>query len=65
MSKNPTGSNVTNGVKVLLEGDHDGVIAIGGGSGWMLERNSFFSSSIKPFGILRILVILDKADQNL
>ncbi len=30
---NPTGSNVTNGVKVFLEGDHDGVIAIGGGSG--------------------------------
>ena len=29
---NPTGSNVTNGVKVLLEGKHDGVIAIGGGS---------------------------------
>ena len=29
---NPTGSNVTNGVKVLKEGDHDGVIAIGGGS---------------------------------
>ena len=30
---NPTGSNVTNGVNVFLEGDHDGVIAIGGGSG--------------------------------
>ena len=30
---NPTGSNVTNGVKVFLEGKHDGVIAIGGGSG--------------------------------
>ena len=30
---NPTGSNVTNGVKVFLEGNHDGVIAIGGGSG--------------------------------
>ena len=30
---NPTGLNVTNGVKVFLEGDHDGVIAIGGGSG--------------------------------
>ena len=29
---NPTGSNVTNGVKVFLEGNHDGVIAIGGGS---------------------------------
>ena len=30
---NPTGANVTNGVKVFLEGNHDGVIAIGGGSG--------------------------------
>ena len=30
---NPTGSNVTNGVKVFLEGNHDVVIAIGGGSG--------------------------------
>ena len=30
---NPTGSNVTNGVKVFLEGNHDGVIATGGGSG--------------------------------
>jgi alcohol dehydrogenase class IV len=30
---NPTGSNVTDGVKVFLEGSHDGVIAIGGGSG--------------------------------
>ena len=30
---NPTGSNVTDGVKVFLEGNHDGVIAIGGGSG--------------------------------
>ena len=30
---NPTGTNVTNGVKVFLEDNHDGVIAIGGGSG--------------------------------
>ena len=30
---NPTGSSVTNGVKVFLDGNHDGVIAIGGGSG--------------------------------
>ena len=30
---NPTGTNVTNGAKVFLEGNHDGVIAIGGGSG--------------------------------
>tara|TARA_B100001093_G_scaffold392749_1_gene379306 strand:- start:792 stop:1931 length:1140 start_codon:yes stop_codon:yes gene_type:complete len=29
---NPTGANVINGVKVSLEYDHDGIIAIGGGS---------------------------------
>ena len=30
---NPSGSNVTNGVKIFNKGDHDGVIAVGGGSG--------------------------------
>ena len=30
---NPTGSNVMNGVKIFNENKHDGVIAIGGGSG--------------------------------
>ena len=30
---NPTGSNVMNGVKVFHSGKHDGVIAVGGGSG--------------------------------
>ena len=30
---NPTGSNVMEGVKIFNEGNHDGVIAIGGGSG--------------------------------
>ena len=30
---NPTGSNVIDGVKIFNEGNHDGVIAIGGGSG--------------------------------
>tara|TARA_B110000438_G_scaffold279335_1_gene303680 strand:+ start:1345 stop:2505 length:1161 start_codon:yes stop_codon:yes gene_type:complete len=29
---NPTGSNVTNGVKIFNDGKHDGVIAVGGGS---------------------------------
>lgn len=30
---NPTGSNIEAGARVFLEGDHDGVIALGGGSG--------------------------------
>ncbi|MEM7196238.1 MAG: iron-containing alcohol dehydrogenase [Pseudomonadota bacterium] len=30
---NPTGTNVENGVKVYCEGNHDSVIALGGGSG--------------------------------
>ena len=30
---NPTGSNVTNGIKAYLDGQHDGIIALGGGSG--------------------------------
>lgn len=30
---NPTGQNVTDGVKVFKDGGHDGVIAFGGGSG--------------------------------
>jgi len=30
---NPTGSNVDNGIKDYLKGDHDGIIALGGGSG--------------------------------
>ena len=42
---NPTGSNVTNGVKVFLEGNHDGVIAIGGGSGMDAGKGNCFSSS--------------------
>ena len=33
---NPTGSNVMNGVKVFHSGKHDGVIAVGGGSGMVL-----------------------------
>lgn len=29
---NPTGENVSDGVKVYRQGEHDGVIAFGGGS---------------------------------
>jgi alcohol dehydrogenase class IV len=46
---NPTGSNVTNGVKVLLEGDHDGVIAIGGGSAMDVGKGiAFLANQTKP-----------------
>ena len=30
---NPTGKNVSNGIRAYLDGKHDGVIALGGGSG--------------------------------
>lgn len=30
---NPTGSNVDSGIKAYLDGQHDGIIALGGGSG--------------------------------
>ena len=46
---NPTGSNVTNGVKVFLEGNHDGVIAIGGGSGMDAGKGiAFLAHQSKP-----------------
>ena len=46
---NPTGSNVTNGVKVFLEGNHDGVIAIGGGSGMDAGKGiAFLANQSKP-----------------
>ncbi len=46
---NPTGANVTNGVKVLLEGDHDGVIAIGGGSAMDVGKGiAFLAHQTKP-----------------
>ena len=46
---NPTGSNVTNGVKVLLEGKHDGVIAIGGGSAMDVGKGiAFLAHQTKP-----------------
>ena len=46
---NPTGSNVTNGVKVFLEGNHDGVIAIGGGSGMDAGKGiAFLANQSRP-----------------
>ena len=46
---NPTGSNVTNGVKALLDGDHDGVIAIGGGSAMDVGKGiAFLAHQTKP-----------------
>ena len=46
---NPTGSNVTNGVKVFLEGNHDGVIAIGGGSGMDAGKGiAFLAHQTRP-----------------
>ena len=34
VQSNPTGQNVMNGVKIFNDGKHDGVIAVGGGSGY-------------------------------
>ena len=46
---NPTGSNVTNGVKVFIEGNHDGVIAIGGGSGMDAGKGiAFLAHQTRP-----------------
>ena len=46
---NPTGSNVTNGVKVLLDGKHDGVIAVGGGSAMDVGKGiAFLAHQTKP-----------------
>ena len=39
---NPTGSNVTNGAKVFNSGKHDGVIAVGGGSGMDVGKGIAF-----------------------
>ena len=39
---NPTGSNVMNGVKYFNDGKHDGVIAVGGGSGMDVGKGIAF-----------------------
>ena len=42
---NPVGSNVSEGVKVYKEGNHDGVIAFGGGSGLDVGKAVAFMSA--------------------
>ena len=46
---NPTGSNVIDGVKIFNEGNHDGVIAIGGGSGMDTGKGiAFMAHQTRP-----------------
>ena len=46
---NPTGQNVMNGVKQFNEGNHDGVIAVGGGSGMDTGKGiAFMSGQSRP-----------------
>ena len=46
---NPTGQNVMNGVKQFNDGKHDGVIAVGGGSGMDTGKGiAFMSSQSRP-----------------
>jgi len=46
---NPVGSNVDDGVKVFKKGNHDGVIAFGGGSGLDVGKAiAFMSAQTKP-----------------
>ena len=46
---NPVGSNVEEGVKVFKKGNHDGVIAFGGGSGLDVGKAiAFMAAQIKP-----------------
>ena len=44
---NPTGSNVMNGVKVFNSNNHDGVIAVGGGSGMDVGKGIAFMAGQK------------------
>jgi alcohol dehydrogenase class IV len=44
---NPTGSNVMNGVKIFMDGDHDGVIALGGGSAMDVGKGIAFMAGQK------------------
>ena len=46
---NPTGANVTNGVDVFNKGNHDGVIAVGGGSGMDVGKGiAFMAGQSRP-----------------
>ena len=46
---NPTGENVTNGVNVFNKGNHDGVIAVGGGSGMDVGKGiAFMAGQSRP-----------------
>ena len=49
VQSNPTGQNVINGVKQFNEGNHDGVIAVGGGSGMDTGKGiAFMSGQSRP-----------------
>ena len=55
---NPTGSNVINGVKIFNEGNHDGVIAIGGGSGMDTGKGiAFMAHQTRPLWDLSLIHI--------
>jgi len=46
---NPTGTNVTNGVDIFTKGNHDGVIAVGGGSGMDVGKGiAFMAGQSRP-----------------
>ncbi len=47
VQSNPTGTNVLNGVQKFINGKHDGVIAVGGGSGMDVGKGIAFMSGQK------------------